>query len=84
MQVYDLIIIGSGAAGLSAAIYAARYRLNTLVIGEQFGGETALAGKIENYPGFKAVDGFELMNFIKEQYQMIKEKKSYIIYIKII
>ena len=67
MQVYDLIIIGSGAAGLSAAIYAARYRLNTLVIGEQFGGETALAGKIENYPGFKAVDGFELMNVIKEQ-----------------
>lgn len=66
-DLFDLIIIGSGAAGLSAAVYAARYRLKLLVIGEVFGGETALAGKIENYPGFKAVDGFELMNFIKEQ-----------------
>lgn len=64
---YDLIIVGSGAAGLSAAIYAARYRLKTVVIGETLGGETALAGKIENYPGFKAVDGFELMSLIKEQ-----------------
>ncbi|MBI2463389.1 NAD(P)/FAD-dependent oxidoreductase [Candidatus Peregrinibacteria bacterium] len=59
MDLYDLIIIGSGAAGLSAAVYAARYRLKLLVIGENFGGETALAGRIENYPGFKAVDGFK-------------------------
>lgn len=67
MDIFDLIIIGSGAAGLSAAVYAARYRLKLLVIGEHFGGETALAGRIENYPGFKAVDGFELMNLIRDQ-----------------
>jgi len=63
----DLIIVGSGAAGLAAAIYAGRYLMKTLVIGAQFGGETATAGLIENYPGFKAVDGYELMKKMKEQ-----------------
>ncbi len=64
---YDLIIIGSGAAGLSAGIYAGRYRMNTLVIGKEFGGETAKAGAIENYPGFQSIDGYELMDFMKQQ-----------------
>ena len=66
---YDLIIIGSGAAGLSAALYARRYKMETLVIEGEFGGETATAGKIENYPGVKAVDGLELMQTMKEQGQ---------------
>ena len=66
-MLYDLIIIGSGAAGLSAAIYAGRYRMKVLVIGEEFGGETATGGPVENYPGFKIVDGYELMNLMKEQ-----------------
>lgn len=64
---YDLIIIGAGSAGLSSGIYAGRYKLKTLVIGEEFGGEGAKAGKVENYPGFKEIDGFELMNLFKEQ-----------------
>ncbi|MBI4239400.1 FAD-dependent oxidoreductase [Candidatus Uhrbacteria bacterium] len=64
---HDLIIIGSGAAGLSAGLYAGRYRLKTLILGGSFGGETALAGKIENYPGVKAIDGFDLMVLMKEQ-----------------
>ena len=64
---YDLIIIGSGAAGLSAALYARRYKMEPLVIEGEFGGETATAGKIENYPGVKAVDGLELMQTMKEQ-----------------
>lgn len=64
---YDLIIIGSGAAGLAAALYARRYKMETLVIQGEFGGETATAGKIENYPGVKAVDGLELMQTMKEQ-----------------
>ncbi len=67
MDKYDLIIIGSGAAGLSAAIYAGRYNMKALVIGKEFGGETARAGKIENYPGFKSIDGYELMTLMKEQ-----------------
>lgn len=66
-NIYDHIIIGSGAAGLSASIYAGRYRTKVLVIGEKFGGETATAGNIENYPSYKSVDGFELMNLMKEQ-----------------
>ncbi|MDE2078929.1 MAG: FAD-dependent oxidoreductase [Patescibacteria group bacterium] len=64
---YDLIIIGSGTAGLSAGLYAGRYRMKTLVIGAEFGGETASAGTIENYPGVKTLDGYELEKLIKEQ-----------------
>lgn len=64
---YDLIIIGSGAAGLGAALYSGRYRMKTLVIGKEFGGETAKAGTIENYPGIQAIDGYELMGAMKQQ-----------------
>src|SRR3989344_5311593 len=64
---FDLIIVGSGAAGMAAALYAGRYQLKVLVIGKEFGGETTLAGKIENYPGHQAIDGFELMSVMKNQ-----------------
>src|SRR3989344_7606666 len=64
---YDLIIIGSGAAGLSASIYAGRYRMKTLLIEGEFGGETAKAGEIANYPGVMPLDGYELMKLMKEQ-----------------
>ncbi|MBI2038038.1 MAG: FAD-dependent oxidoreductase [Candidatus Magasanikbacteria bacterium] len=66
-MLYDLIIIGSGAAGLSAAVYAGRYRMRALVIGKEFGGETTKAGAIENYPGVQSIDGYELMNLMKQQ-----------------
>ncbi len=66
-MVYDLIIIGSGAAGLSAAIYAGRYLMKVLVINGEFGGETAKAGVIWNYPGAKGIDGYELMEVMKGQ-----------------
>jgi len=64
---YDLIIVGSGAAGLAAAVYARRYKMETLVIEGEFGGETATAGTIENYPGITSIDGFKLMQTMKEQ-----------------
>ena len=64
---YDLIVVGSGAAGLAAALYAGRYKMNTLVITGEFGGETSTAGSIENYPGVKAIDGYDLMKIMKEQ-----------------
>lgn len=64
---YDLVIVGSGAAGLSAALYARRYNMNTLVFEGEFGGETATAGKIENYPGIMSIDGYDLMKAMKEQ-----------------
>lgn len=66
-MVYDLVIIGSGAAGLAAALYSGRYKMNTLVIGEEFGGETSTAGKIENYPGVPSIDGYDFMNIMKSQ-----------------
>ena len=64
---YDLIIIGSGAAGLAAGLYAGRYRMKTLIIGEEFGGLTSRAGVIWNYPGNKSIDGYELMVIMRDQ-----------------
>ncbi len=66
-MVYDLIIIGSGAAGLSAGIYAGRYKMNVLVISGEFGGESATGGVFYNYPGTGPIDGYELMKKMKEQ-----------------
>ena len=64
---YDLIIIGGGPAGLSAAIYAARYKLKTLILTKIIGGEIIEAHLVENYPGTKAASGMEMMNDWKEQ-----------------
>ncbi|WP_127836284.1 thioredoxin-disulfide reductase [Clostridium prolinivorans] len=51
-NIYDIVIIGGGPAGLSAAIYAARSKMDTLVIERsKFGGQTATTDEIENYPG---------------------------------
>lgn len=66
-MVYDTIIIGSGAAGLSAGLYAGRYKLKTLIIKGEFGGETARAGVIWNYPGVVGIDGYELMKVMQAQ-----------------
>jgi thioredoxin reductase (NADPH) len=61
-HIYDVIIIGGGPAGYSAALYSARAGLDTLVIEKMSaGGQMALTGDIENYPGFNdGVDGFTL------------------------
>ena len=63
----DVLIMGQGAAGFSAGLYAARYQLKSLIFGETFGGETAIGGQIENYPGYTTIDGFDLMLKMKEQ-----------------
>ena len=64
---YDVIIIGAGAAGLSAAIYTARRKLNSLVISIDKGGQTILASKMENYPGFLVDNGASLMKVFEKQ-----------------
>lgn len=64
---YDTIIIGTGPAGLSAAIYAKRREMNTLVIGKDIGGQMIWASEIENYPGFKSIKSFELIAKMFEQ-----------------
>lgn len=58
---YDVIIIGAGPAGLTAAIYAARYKLKTLVIGQLAGGIASEAWEICNFPTYERVKGFDLM-----------------------
>lgn len=67
MTKYDIIIIGAGPAGLSAAIYSARYKLKSLLLYDSFGGMIATAPNVENYPGFKSIQGIELTNKMKEQ-----------------
>lgn len=58
---FDVIIIGAGPAGLSAAIYASRYNLKTLVISPIMGGQITESIEVENYPGTKKASGFEMM-----------------------
>lgn len=57
---YDVIIIGAGAAGMTAGIYASRYQLKNLIIGDLVGGLTTEAHKIFNWPGSPGISGFEL------------------------
>lgn len=57
---YDLIIIGAGPAGITAAVYAARKRLNFLVVTKDIGGQTAISGAIENYTGYQFITGPDL------------------------
>ena len=63
----DVLVAGQGAAAFAAALYSARYQLDTIIASESFGGETAIGGLIENYPGTPDIDGFDLMLKFKEQ-----------------
>lgn len=66
---YDLIVVGAGPSGLSAALYAGRFKLKTLVIGEITGGLIIDTNVIENYPGFLKISGVELALKLQEQVQ---------------
>jgi len=71
-MIYDLLIVGGGPAGLTAAVYASRYRLNTIVIAAEEGGLAATAHEICNFPSYKKISGFELMQKIKEQVENLE------------
>lgn len=64
---HELIVIGSGAAGLAAAMYAGRKGLETLVIGGARGGMATRSAEIENYPGFYRISGESLMRLFADQ-----------------
>ncbi len=78
-KIYDLIIIGAGPAGLTAAIYAQRARLNTVVLEKLTpGGQILLSEKIENYPGFpEVISAQKLMKQVQKQAENLGTKLNY-------
>lgn len=67
-MVYDIVIIGSGPAGITSSIYAKRANLNVLVIEKAaFGGLITHSPKIENYPGYNSLSGLELADKFMDQ-----------------
>ena len=67
-EVFDVIIVGAGAAGLTAGIYSARAKLSTLILNEgAIGGQMVLTEEIANYPGVEATKGYMLANTMKMQ-----------------
>lgn len=71
-MLYDLIIIGAGPAGITAGIYAARKKLNMVLVTKDFVGQTGKASHIENWPGIEQVSGIELMENFKKHLKKFK------------
>jgi NADH-dependent peroxiredoxin subunit F len=73
--VYDVLIVGGGPAAMAAAVYAARKMLNTAIIAKDLGGQVGWTTSVENYIGFKFIEGKELVNRFEEhvrQFEIIK------------
>ena len=70
---YDTIIIGAGPAGMTAAIYTARKKLNTLVLAKELGGQMVWSSGVENYSGFTFISGADLTLKFQEHLTSIKE-----------
>src|SRR5919197_32798 len=77
LEQWDVIIIGGASAGLSAALYASRQGLNTLLITKDIGGQALLTNDIENYPAFDHIGGYELMTKFEEQAKNFGTKFAY-------
>ncbi len=63
---HDVVIIGAGAAGYTAAIYTSRYKLDTLIIGGEEGGMGITAAEVGNWPGIEEIRGPDLMENFKK------------------
>ena len=77
-EIFDTIIIGAGAAGITAAIYTVRKNLKVLVLSKNIGGQAALSGDIENYPGFTMINGADLAKKFKEDLLNFENKGLWI------
>ncbi|HSV88055.1 MAG TPA: FAD-dependent oxidoreductase [Bacteroidales bacterium] len=67
-EIYDVIIIGGGPAGLTAGIYTSRAKLSTLILNEgAVGGQMVLTNEVANYPGVEKTTGYQLSNTMKKQ-----------------
>ncbi|MFA7662933.1 MAG: FAD-dependent oxidoreductase [Patescibacteria group bacterium] len=67
LKIHDLLIIGAGPAGLTASIYASRYKLSNAIVGDVLGGLAAEAHKVSNYPSEDEIRGFELMGKMRQK-----------------
>ena len=71
IEYYDVVVIGGGPAGMTAALYAGRARLKTILIEKSLiGGMATYTSEIENYPGFpEPIEGMDLMKAIDKQFR---------------
>lgn len=74
---HDLIIIGAGPAGMTAAVYAARKRLDLLIIGKDVGGQTAWSSEVDNYLGYRYISGMELVEKFEDHLKSFDIKHEY-------
>jgi len=66
-KVYDVVVVGGGPAGMSAAMYAARKNLQTLIVAGDIGGQLGTTNEVGNYPGFQLIAGPDLVEKFNEQ-----------------
>ena len=74
---HDIIVVGGASAGLSAALYTSRQGLKTLVITKDIGGQALLTDRIENYPGYEHIGGFDLMTKFEAQAKLYGAEFAY-------